>query len=186
MAAADDLAIAKFLGFCPEKFYCEVYGVGYNHYLRAVDKLKEVLLQEFPEKQEEIETSCGLMLDTYSQQFDRDWFMHFIQYCSKNIFVVHPNTPLFDPELDAVEENQQASDKTVNLCHCIMATEYLNIQLLGRLRRLDAEIESRKELLAKVIKTEQKFEAVKRAKELLEQGIIEEEMELPEHAIVES
>lgn len=156
----------KFFGFYPQQLYTQIYAVGYNEFLKAVSILKDNLLQEFPEKEKEIEMSCSKMLDRYSQEFDKEWFHQFMVYCSKNIFAVQPTIPIYKPEMEAVEANRQAHTKLQNLRHCIMATEYLNAQLLGKLRELDAEITKRKDLLSRVIQTEQKLAYVKRAKEL--------------------
>lgn len=156
----------KFFGFYPEQLYTEIYAVGYNEYLKAVSTLRETLLQEFPEKQEEIELNCSRMLDKYSQDFDRRWFALFLDYCSKNIFTVKQNIPIYEPVLEAVEPNRQAHDNSLNLRHCIMATEYLNVQLLGKLGELDSELEKRKVLLSEVAKVEQKLELVEGAREL--------------------
>lgn len=162
----EDLITTKFFGFFPERVYTEIYAVGHNEYLKAVTTFKEALLQEFPERHEEIELGCSQMLDRHSQEFDENWFIKFFTYCSKNIFTVKGHVPVYKPEMEDVEENKEAHDKSLNLRHCIMATEYLNVQLLGKIRILDVEIEERKKLLAKVLKTEQKLELVKRAKEL--------------------
>ncbi len=162
----EDLVATKFFGFSPEQLYLDIYGIGYNEYLVAVTALKETLLEQFPEKREMIKLSCSNMLLSYNEEFDQKWFSYFIQYCSKNIFVIDENTPVYMPELEDVKGNKLAPDRAVNLCHCIMATEYLNIQLLGRLKELDSEIAKRKELLLEIGKTEQKLEVVQKAKEL--------------------
>lgn len=162
----DDLIATKFFGFYPQQLYTEIYAVGHNEFLKGVSLLKETLVQEFPEKEKEIELNCSKMLDKYSQEFDQEWFAKFLVYCSKNIFTVANQIPIYKPEMEPVEANEQAHEKSQNLYHCIMATEYLNVQLLGKLRKLDAEIARRKELLLKVTQTEQKLALVKRAKEL--------------------
>lgn len=173
----EDLVTTKFFGFYPEELYTAIYAIGHNEYLKAVRTLKETLLHEFPEKEEEIELKCGQMLEAYSQEFDQKWFSKFMGYCSNNIFTVKPNIPVYKTEMEDIESNQQADAKSLNLRHCIMATEYLNVQLLGKLRDVDAELERRKELLAKTVRTEQKLESVKRGKEL-EQRL--NSVELPE------
>lgn len=162
----EDLITTKFFGFFPERVYTEIYAVGHNEYLKAVTTFKDALLQEFPERHEEIELGCSQMLDRHSQEFDKIWFIRFFIYCSKNIFTVKGHVPVYKPEMECVEENKGAHDKSLNLRHCIMATEYLNVQLLGKIRVLDAEIEERRKLLAKVLKTEQKLELVKKARDL--------------------
>jgi hypothetical protein len=162
----DDLSVTKFFGYVPEKFYHEIYVVGYNEYLNGVNALRTTLLEQFPDRQEEVEVNCSKMLDKYSKDFDKKWFTMFSTYCSKNLFTINSHVPIYRAELECVEENRLAHDKSLNLRHCIMATEYLNVQLLGRVRELDAEIERRKSLLTKLSKTEQKLQLVKRAKEL--------------------
>lgn len=162
----EDLVTTKFFGFFPEKFYTEIYAIGHNEYIKAVSTLKETLLQDFPDKREEIETNCSKLLDRYNKDYDQSWFKSFFTYCSKNIFTIKENVPVYRPEMEAAEENKQAHAKSLNLRHCIMATEYLNVQLLGKVRQLDIETERARELLEKVVKTEQKLELVKRAQEL--------------------
>jgi len=119
----EDLITTKFFGFVPAQFYTEIYAVGYNEYLKAVSTLRETLLQEFPEKGEEIELSCSKMLEKYSQDFDQRWFSSFVRYCSKNIFTVKNHIRIYNPEMEPVEANQQAHITSSNLRHCIMATE---------------------------------------------------------------
>lgn len=162
----EDLVTTKFFGFLPEKLYTEIYAVGHNEYLNGVTALKGSLLGDFPERQEEIELGCSKMLIRYSQEFDKKWFARFSGYCSKNVFTIKDHVPVYKPEMEHVEENRLAHDKSLNLRHCIMATEYLNVQLLGKIRELDMELERRRELLVKVSKMEQKLELVKKAKEL--------------------
>lgn len=162
----EDLVITKFFGYFPEDFYQEIYAVGYNEYLNGVNALKATLLEHFPQRQEEIEVNCSKMLDKYSHEFDKKWFARFSEYCSKNLFTIEDHVPVYKPEMEPMEENRVAHDKSLNLRHCIMATEYLNVQLLAKMRELDAEIERRKGLLTKVSETEQKLQLVKRAKEL--------------------
>lgn len=178
--AADWSSAIKFLGFQPNMLYHEIYAIGYNEFLKAVSALKETLIQEFPEKQEAIEESCGRMLKSYSEEYDEKWFAKFVEYCSGNIFVVSPRIPLYDAELEAVEENGQAPEKAVNLHQSIKATANLNKKLLERLQELDTEIKKRKELLARVVKTEKKMELVKRVKEL-EQQLNSVAEQLPEY-----
>lgn len=160
------LVAAKFFGFPPEQLYTEIYAIGHNEYLKAVSVLKETLLQEFPENQEEIEVKCSKMLEGYYHEFDQKWFDKFIDYCSKNIFSVRDNIPVYKPELEDVAGNRGAHEKFLNLRHCIMATEYLNVQLLGKIKAQDAEIERRKLLLAKTVQLEHKVELVKRAQDI--------------------
>ena len=162
----EDLIESKFFEFYPQKLYTEIYSVGYNEFLKAVGILRETLVQKFPEKEKEIELSCGKMLEAYSHDFDKKWFSSFLVYCSKNIFSVNERVPVYKPEMDAVEANKDAHEKSQSLRHCIMATEYLNIQLLGKLKELDAEIATRKELLLELMQTEEKLALVRRAKEL--------------------
>ena len=159
------LVATKFFGFDPDTFCIEIYSVGYNEYLKAVSTLKEVLQQEFPEKQEDIEERCSRILETHFLQLD-DWYCKFVEYCKKNIFVVHDRTPVYNPQLEEVEDNRQAPDKALSLSHCFMATEYLNSQLQGKLRELESEIKKRKELLADIVKTEETLELARKAKDL--------------------
>lgn len=164
--ARQDLVTTAFFGFLPERVYTEIYAIGHNEYLKAMSALRASLLEEFPEKHELIELGCSKMLDRYSQEFGKTWFVRFTGYCRSNLFTIKDHIPVFKPEMEAVEENRLAHDKSLNLRHCIMATEYLNVQLLGKIRELDVEVEKRKGLLAKMAKTKQKLEVVKRAKEL--------------------
>lgn len=166
MAEARSLVATKFFGFPPKQVYTEIYAIGHNEYLKAVSVLKETLQQEFPEKQEEVEVNCSKMLEDYYHEFDQGWFDKFINYCSRNIFSVGSNIPVYKPEMEDVDGNQQAHTKFLNLRHCIMATEYLNVELLGKIKAQDAEIERRKQLLAKAVQLEQKLEVVKRAQDI--------------------
>lgn len=175
-----EITAGNFFGFFPEKVCSEIYAIGYNEYLKAVSTLKDTLLQDFPEKHEEIELSCSKMLDRYSQEFDKDWFPQFFAYFRKNIFTVGDTVPVYKMEMNEREANKQAHDMSLNLRHCIMATEYLNVQLVGKIRELDLEIERRKELLTKVASMEQKLELVRRAREL-EQRL--EAVDLPDHPL---
>ena len=156
---------SEFFGFVPEKLYQEVYAIGYNEFLVAVTSLKEVLLQEFSEKQEEVESACSSLLASYGKQFDQQWFTKFLQYCSKNIFVVPRHVPVYEEDLGK-EENQEAILRLEELRHCIMATEYLNSQLQARVKAMDAEIEKRTTLLQQVKKAELREEILQRAREL--------------------
>ena len=162
----EDLVVAKFFGYFPESFAREIYAVGYNEYLNGVNALRATLLEQFPERKEEIEVSCSKMLDRYNEEFDKKWFAGFSKYCMDALFTIKDHVPIYKPEMEPMEENRSAHDKSLNLRHCIMATEYLNVQLLGRVRELDAEIERRKKVLVEISKTERKLQLVKRAKEL--------------------
>lgn len=162
----EDLVVAKFFGDFPERFAQEIYAVGYNEYLNGVNSLKATLLEQFPERKEEIEVSCSKMLDAYNDKFDKQWFLGFFECCKRVLFTIKDHVPIYRPEMEPVEENRLAHDKSLNLRHCIMATEYLNVQLLGRVRELDVEIERRKKVLDEISKTEQKLQLVKRAREL--------------------
>ena len=175
----EEISAAAFFGFIPDKVYAEVYAVGHNEYLKAVSALKDALLQEFPEKRDKIELGCSKMLDRYGQELDKNWFANFLTYCSKNIFTIKDAVPIYKAEMEDQDANKQAHDLSLNLRHCIMATEYLNVQLLGKLKELDVEIESRKELLVRLAETEQKLEAVKTAREL-DQQLAAKMVELPE------
>lgn len=165
----EDLVTTKFFGFFPERLYTEIYAIGHNEYLSGVSALKRSLLEDFPERQQEIEVGCSKMLDRYSQEFGKKWFTNFSAYCSKNVFTIKDHVPVYKPEMEHIEENKVAHDKSLNLRHCIMATEYLNVQLLGKIKELDIELERRKELLAKATEREQKLELVKQAKDLEQQ-----------------
>ena len=156
---------AEFFGFDPDRLYHEVYAIGYNEFLAAVSTLKETLLEEFPDKQEEVEKGCSSLLTSYGEQFDEEWFKEFITYCSKNIFVVPRQVPVY-AEVMGKEENQRVVEKVEDLRHYIMATEYLNSQLQARLQEMDKEIVRREALLEQVRSVEDKVKVVGRAREL--------------------
>lgn len=164
----EELVATEFFGFDPDRLYHEVYAIGYNEFLAAVSTLKETLLEEFPDKQEEVEKGCSSLLTSYSDQFDEEWFKEFLTYCSKNIFVVPRQVPVY-AEAMGKEENQSASEKVEDLRHYIMATEYLNSQLEARLQEMDKEITRHKLLLEQVRAVEVRLQVVGRARELEEQ-----------------
>ena len=163
--SSNELVASEFFGFVPEKLYEEVYAISYNEFLAAVTSLKEVLLQEFPEKREEVERGCSSLLASYGKHFDQQWFTKFLQYCSKNIFTVPRHVPIYEEGLGK-EENQGAILRLEELRHCIMATEYLNSQLQARVKEMDAEIKRRISLLQQLKKAERKEELLQRAREL--------------------
>lgn len=161
-----NLVATKFFGFLPAQIYSEIYAIGHNEYLKAVSVLKETLILEFPEKIEKVELTCSKMLESYYHDYSDKWFKNFQEYCIKNIFEVGEHIPVYRPEMEDVQGNKQAPTNFLNLRHCIMATEYLNVQLLGKVKAQDAEIHRTKVLLAKATQLEQKLELVKRAQEI--------------------
>ena len=175
----DDLVRDKFFGLIVEKFCAEIHAVGYNEYLKAVTVLKETLMEEFPEKKEAVERGCGEMLKKFSEEFENIWFNKFFSLCKSNVFEVPPEVTVYDPELEKVEENQKAQETCVNLQQTIMASKYLNLQLVERIKKMDDEITERKALLAKLASTEELIEIVKKG-ELLQQKICAF-VQLPEH-----
>ena len=160
----------KFFGFVLDKLYLEIYALGYNEYLKAVTVLKETLLGEFPERKMEVERSCSEMLIKYSEDFEEIWFKKFTSYCNNNLFMVPPQVPAYDPELEKVEDNKEGHEMYANLHHSILASGYFNSQLMERLKHLEDEIEKREVLLAKVANTEKLLEVLKQS-DALEQRI---------------
>ncbi len=161
----DELVSTDFFGFVPDQLYQEVYAIGYNEFLAAVSSLREVLLQEFPDKEEEVERGCGHLLVTYEQQFDQRWFARFLQYCSKNIFTVPRHVPVYDEDLGR-EGSEGAHAKLQELRHRIMAVEYLNAKLHSRLKEMDGEIKMTEALLVRVRETERRQGVLEKAREL--------------------
>lgn len=166
--AMDELVATEFFGFPPDKFYHEVYAIGYNEFLTAVSSLRDVLIKEFPEKQEEVDEGCSTLLASYSKQFDQKWFAKFLQYCSKNIFVVPRQVPMYPKDMD-VEGNQEALARVDELRHFTMATEYLNSHLEAHVSAMDEEIKKRRDLLQWARVVESRLKGVERARELEEQ-----------------
>lgn len=164
------LVADKFFGFVLEKLYLEIYALGYNEYLKAVAVLKESLVEEFPERKEAVEIGCIEMLREYSEEYENVWFKKFMTHCKSSLFVVPPQVPVYDPELEKVKENQQAREIYANLHHSIMANKYFNLQLIERLRKLEDEITERKVLLAKLASTESLMKVLKKSN-LIEQKI---------------
>lgn len=172
------LVTADYFRFFPDKFYLQLYVVGYNEYLKAVAVLRETLLGEFPERKEEVEKGCGEMLSKFSDEYD-GVFKNFASYCAKNLFVVPNHVPVYDLELEKVEENRLAHEAHAKLQHTVMANEYFNSQLKERLRTLKDGVKERKALLAKVANTEWQLEVLNKC-DALEQRI-HAAVQLPEH-----
>lgn len=154
-----------FFGFAPEQLYHEVYAIGYNEFLAAVSSLREALLQEFPDRQEEVERGCGHLLSSYERQFDQEWFAPFLQYCSKNIFIAPRGVPVYGEDFER-EGREGACGKIEELRHRIMAVEYLNAQLRAQLRKVDSEIERMKALQVRVGEEKRRQEILRKAREL--------------------
>jgi len=164
----DEVVATEFFGFAPDKFYHEVYAIGYNEFLTAVSSLRDVLIKEFPEKQEEVDEGCSALLASYSKQFDQKWFAKFLQYCSKNIFVVPRQVPVYPKDMD-VERNQEGLSRVDELRHFTMATEYLNSHLEAHVWAMDEEIKKRRDLLQWARVVDSRLKGVERARELEEQ-----------------
>lgn len=162
----EDLVSTEFLGFSPDQLYKEIYAVGYNEFIDAVKVLKTTLLEEFPDKEEEIVKGCDSLLLECEQKFDKEWFEKFIQYCSKNIFQIPRHVPVYDPQLGESEANQEALIRVKELKHQIMATEYLNAKLIQTIQEVDREIEARQKLMERIKETKVKLAVVKRGREL--------------------
>ena len=162
----DDLVTTEFLGFSPDQLYKEIYAVGYNEFIDAVKALKATLLDEFPDKEEEIVKGCDSLLSEYEHRFDKEWFEKFIQYCSKNIFRIPHHVPVYDPQMGENEANQEAVVRVRELKHRIMATEYLNAKLIQTIKDVDCEIELRQRLMDRIEETKLKAEVVKRGRDL--------------------
>ncbi len=158
----DDQVTTDFFGFVPEQLYHEVYAIGYNEFLGAVSSLREALLLEFPDKEEEVESGCSSLLSSYEQQFDREWFARFLQYCSKNIFVVPRHVPVYEEDLGRGD----GCKKLDELRHRIMAVEYLNAQLRVRLREVNGEVGRRRALLVRLREAEKRQGVLRKAREL--------------------
>ena len=165
MAVQDELTATEFFGFSPDELYNEVYAIGYNEFLAAVASLRETLLQEFPERAEEVKKGCSELLASYSKQFDQEWYTKFLQYCTKNIFTIPRHVPIYGDDLGR-EENEGACSRLEELRHRIMTTEYLNSKLQARIHEMDREVERRKAVIQQIKETESRVGLLKRAREL--------------------
>ena len=132
-------------------------------------KLRDTLLGEFPDRAEEVEKNCTALLKSYNKSFDREWFARFVPYCAKNMFIVPRCVPVYDHDLVT-----DAEDGVEELRHKIMATEYLNGQLLARVEEMGKEVSRRQELLKRI--REQRVDVLVKAKEAHERlkNVLEE------------
>lgn len=169
----EELVTTAFFGFPAERLYNEIYAIGYNQFLAAVTKLRDTLVGEFPDRTEDVENRCTSLLNSYNKAFDQEWFAKFVPYCAKNMFIVPRCVPVYDTDLvtdveDGVEEMR----------HKIMATEYLNGQLLARVEEMSKEVVRRQELLKRI--REQRVDVLVKAKEAHEK--LKEVLDNPEQS----
>lgn len=162
----DELMATEFFGFHPGKLYKEIYAVGYNEFIEAVKALKEVLHKEFPNKTEEIDTSCDSFLTEYVQRFDKEWFKRFVDFCARNTFKIPEHIPIYDPELDEREANKDASTNLRALKNKVLAMEYFNSQLVEKIKEVDELIKQREGLRDRIEQMKIKVEVVKKGREL--------------------
>ncbi len=162
----DELLATEFLGFHPGKLYQEIYAVGYNEFIEAVKVLKETLHQEFPSKTDEIDTTCKSFLTEYFETFDKKWFKKFADFCSKNTFKIPDHIPVYDPELDEREANEEALVSLRHLKNQILAMEYFNSQLIEKIKEVDDQIVEREALRDRIEQMKIKVEVVKKGREL--------------------
>lgn len=157
----EELVTTAFFGFPADRLYGEIYAIGYNQFLAAVTKLRDTLLDEFPDRSEEVDKRCTSLLNSYNKSFDQEWFAKFVPYCAKNMLIVPRCVPVYDTDLVT-----DAEDGVEELRHKIMATEYLNGQLLARVEEMSKEATKRRELLKRI--REHKVDVLVKAKEAQE------------------
>ena len=124
-----------------------------NHFLSV---------QEFPERQEDVERGCSALMEKYRTCFEK-WFAVFMPYCSRNLFTVPRHVPVYD--LDH-KEDSKALEEAEELCGKIMALEYFNAGLHKRLAAMDQELEGRRKLMREIAEVERRTAVVERAREL--------------------
>ena len=204
----EELVAWEYFGFHPNQLYEEVYAVGYNEFLTAISVLRDALLEEFPElqQQEEIQRGCSLLLASYSQKMDENWFRKFVDFCNRNVFTIPRLVRVYDKERieDKKEEGEkkgkgeeeekrdgresgeeEVKDVTAGVelerVHSgILAVEYLNCKLQKRLGEAVREVGERRQLLSRVREEMKKMELVEAAVQL------ERELERMERNLTES
>lgn len=169
----EELVSTAFFGFPADRLYREIYAIGYNQFLAAVTKLRDTLVGEFPERTDEVNKKCTAVLTSYNKSFDQNWFAGFVPYCAKNVFIVPRCVPVYDADLVT-----DAEDGVEELRHKIMATEYLNGQLLARVEEMSKEVARRQELLKRI--KEQRVDVLVKAKEAHER--LKDVLEDPEQS----
>ena len=185
----DELVTWEYFGFHPNQLYHEIYAVGYNEFLSAVSLLRDTLLEEFPEpeRQREIQQGCDQLLSSYSNNLDHKWFQKFIAFCSRNVFTVSHQVPVYG-DLERVREgggrreeegelHMSAAGALDKLHHTTVAVEYLNCKLQKRLEEVEKELGKRRELLRRVRMEVGRLEMVEAAQKL-EQELRRKEKEL--------
>lgn len=120
-------------------------------------------VQEFPERQEDVERGCSALMEDYRARFEKEWFARFLQYCSKNLFNIPPHVPVYD--LDH-KEDSKAVEEAEELCGKVMALEHFSACLHRRLAAMDQELEGRRKVLGKIAEAERRTTVVERAREL--------------------
>ena len=162
----DELLSTEFFGFHPGKLYKEIYAVGYNEFIEAVKALKKALHDEFPDNQDEIDRSCDSFLTEYCETFDKKWFKVFADFCSKNVFKIPAHVPVYDPELNEREANQEAAVRVRQLKNKVLAMEYFNCRLLEKIKEVDGQIAEREQLKERIEQMKVKVEVIKKGREL--------------------
>ena len=147
----------KFFGFFPEKLYQDLYGLGYNEFLKAAGSIKETLINQFPEKKELIEKYCSEMLDHFTEEYERSWFQPFTVYCSRNVFVLPPNMNVWEQE--ETLEHRELQEK-------LLAQEVKHSQLVEKLARTEEAIARKRALYEKLSRTEELVEITKQCQGL--------------------
>lgn len=156
----------EFFGFHPGKLYQEIYAVGYNEFIEAVKTLKEALHKKFPNKTDEIDTSCDAFLSEYFETFDKKWFKKFSDFCSKNTFKIPEHIPVYDPELDERVANKEAPVRLRLLKNKVLSMEYFNSQLVQKIKEVDDLIKERESLRDRIERMKIKVEVIKKGREM--------------------
>ena len=157
--------IRKFFEFFPENIYKDLYGIGYNEFLKVATSMKETLMDEFPEKKDMIEKNCSDMLDHFQTEYDK-WYKSFTGYCDRNVFRLPPNLSIYGPEMEKSEEVEEYKF----LQDQLLAQAYRRKLLIQKLSSTEDEIEKRKALRDKVSRTEELVHFVRKC-EVLDQRI---------------
>ncbi len=162
----DELLSTEFFGFHPGKLYKEIYAVGYNEFIEAIKALKKALQDEFPDNTDDINKSCDSFLTEYCETFDKKWFKVFADFCSKNLFKIPAHVPVYDPELNEKEANQDATMRVRQLKLNVLAMEYFNCRLLEKIKEVDGQIAEREQLKERIEQMKVKVEVIKKGREL--------------------
>jgi len=151
------LDLRKFLGFFPEKLYEDLYGLGYNEFLKAAASIKETLVSQFPGNKELIEKYCSEMLEHFTEEYERFWFEPFTRYCSQNVFVLPPSLDVWGQE--ETLEHRELQEK-------LLAQEVNHSQLVENLARTEEEIARKRALYDKLSRTEELVAVTKQCQAL--------------------